>query len=79
METDPVSEPLCFLVFRNPDDCRSPGNPVILIIIVAYKLAAIASCTNTSSTNMQIMVHDHDCGYVFPVDPTEYVPPLLFI
>jgi hypothetical protein len=29
-ETDPVSEMLCFLVFRIPDDGQSPGTSAIL-------------------------------------------------
>jgi hypothetical protein len=32
METDPVSEPLFFLVFRIPDDGQSPETPVILSV-----------------------------------------------
>jgi hypothetical protein len=32
-ETHPVSETLCFLVSRIPDDGKSPKNPVILSVI----------------------------------------------
>jgi hypothetical protein len=31
-ETDPVAEPLCFIVSRIPDDGRSPNPPVILSV-----------------------------------------------
>jgi hypothetical protein len=54
-ETDPVSETLCFLVSRIPDDGQSPKNPVILNII-PHRLNPLESTSLQSVSSRSTLI-----------------------